>query len=98
MTDEDGYSGAATLRIADVELDVDVTLRGHFQPIDGRYHWYGRVAVNDVLDAVAPDRKTTVTIRTPEGEADGELADPDTWGRYRVTGTSTPPFAIDEPL
>jgi hypothetical protein len=33
---------------------------------------------------------------TPEGSADGELADVDPWGRYRLTGTSTPPFAVSE--
>ena len=29
--------------------------------------------------------------------ADGEIADPDPWGRYRLSGTSTPPFRVDDP-
>jgi hypothetical protein len=90
--DEDGYAGAATLHVGEHELDVEVTMRGVFQPIDGRYHWYGRVAVNDALQHVTGGRKTAVTIRTPYGEAAGEVSDPDAWGRYRIMGTSTPPF------
>jgi hypothetical protein len=33
-------------------------------------------------------------LRTPDGEASGQLSDPDTWGRYRIAGTSRPPFAV----
>jgi hypothetical protein len=92
--DEDGYQGQATLVVGERELVVDVDLRGHFQPIDGRYHWYGRIRVNAELDQVVGGRKRTAVLRTPEGEATGELSDPDTWGRYRIMGVSTPPFAL----
>ncbi|WP_156520589.1 DUF4873 domain-containing protein, partial [Rhodococcus sp. EPR-157] len=38
------FHGAATLAFDEpVEFDVRVDLRGHSQPIDGRYRWYGRV-------------------------------------------------------
>ncbi|MQA25939.1 MAG: DUF4873 domain-containing protein [Micromonosporaceae bacterium] len=90
--DQEGYQGAATLRVGEAELDVEVTLRGQFQPIDGLYHWYGRVRAVDRLDAIAGGRKTAVRLRTREGEATGELSDPDPWGRYRIMGTSRPPF------
>jgi hypothetical protein len=73
MADDEGYTGRATLVVADRELTVEVDLRGHFQPIDGRYHWYGRVLPHDELD---------------------EVSDPDPWRRYRITGVSTPPFAL----
>ena len=96
--DEDGYAGTATLVVGDRELAVEVDLRGHFQPIDGRYHWYGRLAGNTDLTAIAGGRKTKATIRTPEGSADGELSDPDPWGRYRIMGSSTPPFAVPTTL
>jgi len=46
--DEDGYGGPATLVVDGVSLPVTVELRGYFQPIDGFYRWYGRVAVNEV--------------------------------------------------
>ncbi|TDP93870.1 DUF4873 domain-containing protein [Labedaea rhizosphaerae] len=96
--DDDGYAGPATLVVGERELTVEVDLRGHFQPIDGRYRWYGRLAGNDELTAIAGGRKTEATIRTPQGSADGELSDPDPWGRYRITGSSTPPFAVPTTL
>jgi hypothetical protein len=95
---EDGYRGAATLVVADRELTVEVSLRGHFQPIDGRYHWYGRIAENAELDELVGGRKRTALLRTPDGEATGELSDPDTWRRYRISGTSTPPFTVPTEL
>lgn len=96
--DEDGYAGPATLELGESALEVDVELRGVFQPIDGYYHWYGRVRTDERVSELAGGRKQKVTIRTPEGSADGELSDPDPWDRYRITGTSTPPFAVPASL
>lgn len=90
--DEDGYTGTATLAVEETTITVEVRLRGHFEPIDGYYRWYGRIAANSSLDALAMGKKKPVTITTREGEASGEISDPDPWNRYRVTGTSTPPF------
>ncbi|MDV6013870.1 DUF4873 domain-containing protein [Haloechinothrix sp. LS1_15] len=95
--DEDAYVGRASLRLHGEEettVSVDVRLRGHFQPIDGYYRWYGRIAANDELDAAAGGKKKKVTITTSQGEASGEISDPDPWNRYRITGTSTPPFSV----
>jgi len=96
--DEDGYSGAATLIVDDTEFDVRVELRGHFQPIDGYYHWYGRIAVHPELAELARGRKKPAEIHTPEGKAKGEISDPDPWDRYRIMGTSTPPFRVPTTL
>ncbi|MHC1558494.1 DUF4873 domain-containing protein [Actinomycetospora sp. C-140] len=93
--DEDGYTGPATLVVDDVEYAVEVTLIGHFEPLDGRYHWYGRVAVHAELDAALGGKKRPARVTTPAGDADGELSDVDPWGRYRLAGTSTPPFAVE---
>ncbi|HEY3610356.1 MAG TPA: DUF4873 domain-containing protein [Pseudonocardiaceae bacterium] len=98
MTEEDGYAGPATLIVDEHELAVEVVLRGHFQPIDGRYHWYGRVAENAELAELVGGRKRTASLRTPQGEASGEVSDPDPWRRYRITGVSTPPFAVPTSL
>lgn len=95
---EDGYAGEATLLVADTELTVTVQLRGHFQPIDGYYHWYGRVNRHEGLSALLGGKKQPVEIRTPHGRAEGRLSDPDPWGRYRITGTSTPPFPVPTQL
>ena len=94
MDDEEGYTGPATLRVNDTDVTVDVELRGHFQPIDGYYHWYGRVAEHQVLNDLVKGKKTATRITTPQGEAAGELSDPDPWNRYRITGTSRPPFDL----
>ncbi|OZM75152.1 DUF4873 domain-containing protein [Amycolatopsis antarctica] len=96
--DEDGYTGPATLIVEDTEIPVEVTLRGHFQPIDGYYHWYGRIAVNERLAEIAQGRKKPAEIRLPEGSATGEISDPDPWDRYRIMGTSTPPFHVPTTL
>jgi uncharacterized protein DUF4873 len=90
--DEDGYTGAATLVIGETTFEVDVDLRGHFQPIDGYYHWYGRITAHEGLSRLLGGRAGAGELRTPEGSARGEITDPDPWGRYRILGTSTPPF------
>jgi hypothetical protein len=98
MDDEDGYRGSATLIIDGREVAVEVELRGHFQPIDGRYRWYGRVRTNAEVSTLVGGRKRAAVLRTPVGEAGGELSDPDPWDRYRITGASTPPFAVPTTL
>jgi hypothetical protein len=94
MSDEDGYTGPATLVVDGVEFAVSVVLRGVFEPVDGRYHWYGRVQADAALTEKIGGRKGSGVLRTPLGSATGVLSDPDTWGRYRITGTSRPPFAV----
>lgn len=92
--DEDGYTGTATLTVDGTELSVEVTLRGNFEPVDGRYHWYGRIQPHAELTALAAGRKPSGTLTTPHGTAEGTLTDPDTWGRYRITGAGRPPFDV----
>lgn len=92
--EDDDYAGPATLLVDGTEIAVTVQLRGYFQPIDGYFHWYGRVAASEELSALVGSKKKQVTVRTPDGSADGQLAEPDPWRRYRVSGTSTPPFAV----
>lgn len=92
--DEDGYAGPATLEVDGTEYDVHVTLLGHFEPLDGRFHWYGRVAVHAELHEALDGRKRPTRVTTPVGAADGELSDVDPWGRYRIAGVSTPPFPV----
>ena len=94
MVDEDGFDGAATLVVDGVELAVTVHLRGRFEPIDGRYHWYGRIEPSESLSARLDGANAAATLRTPHGSADAQLSDPDPWGRYRIDGVSTPPFPV----
>jgi cation diffusion facilitator CzcD-associated flavoprotein CzcO len=92
LNGDDGYSGPATLAIDGREFAVHVDLRGYFQPIDGRYHWHGRTAAHDDLTAALPAGRASATLSTPHGSAPCDIAEPDPWNRFRVTGTSTPPF------
>ncbi|MFL6145657.1 MAG: DUF4873 domain-containing protein [Labedaea sp.] len=94
MTEEEGYRGPATLKAGASEVDVMVRLRGQFEPIDGRYHWYGRIEVSQELRTLLGGRNQPALLRTPHGEAVGQLSDPDTWGRYRISGIGRPPFPV----
>lgn len=96
---DDAYRGPATLSLpatapaaAAGELAVQVDLRGYFQPIDGRYHWQGRIAAHEELNAAIRSGRIRATITTPHGSAPCEIGEPDPWNRYRISGTSTPPF------
>ncbi|MDR7302879.1 DUF4873 domain-containing protein [Haloactinomyces albus] len=91
--EEDDYRGPAVVFTEEREITVEVVLRGHFQPIDGRFHWYGRVAANPEVDELTGGRKTEVVLRTPDGQAVATLADPDPWNRYRISGLGYPPYA-----
>jgi cation diffusion facilitator CzcD-associated flavoprotein CzcO len=92
LGDTDGYEGTAVVEVGRSRFDVQVRLRGHFQPIDGRYHWYGRISAHEGLDGVLGSGKAAGVLTTAEGSAPCELSEPDPSRRYRVTGISTPPF------
>jgi Domain of unknown function (DUF4873) len=92
--EEEGYQGPATLIVEESEVDVTVTLRGYFEPIDGFYHWYGRIDASEELTNLLAGKNKPAVLRTPDGESAGQLSDPDTWGRHRIAGTSRPPFTV----
>ncbi|MGH3360903.1 MAG: DUF4873 domain-containing protein [Nocardioides sp.] len=89
MSHEPGaeYAGPVTVVAGAQSLEVRADLRGGFQPIDGRFHWYGRLAACPGLSS-----GVTVTVRTAHGSAEGRLSDVDPWGRLRVSGLGRPPF------
>ena len=96
MADDDGYQGAGWVVTGERTIPVELYLSGRFEPIDGRYRWAGRIAPNDQVTALlSADR--SVTIRTADGEAAGNLTEPDPWGGCRVAGLGAPPFALPEP-
>jgi hypothetical protein len=94
ITDEDGYRGAAQIVDGDRTIAVDVTLAGHFDPISGKYNWYGRVAASPEVAALVADGARKVRLRTPHGEVDTALTDVDPWGRPRVEGFGAAPFEV----
>jgi len=92
--EDDGYDGPAELVGPGGPVAADVSLRGHFDPISGKYNWYGRVAASpDVAELVA-DGARTVVLRTPHGELETTLTDVDPWGRPRVSGFGRAPFPV----
>jgi hypothetical protein len=97
--EEDGYSGPARLSVttgARGVLDVAVTLAGHLEPLDGQYHWYGRVQQDEALDRAKKKGATQVVVTIGDGHpAIGRLAEHDAWGNLRVTGTGQPPFTLE---
>jgi hypothetical protein len=86
----EAYDGPAVVLVGEAEHPVSVTLRGAFSPLDGQFHWYGRVADSTPLATVRSG--VQVTLRTDHGDAVARLSDVDTWGRFRITGTGVPPF------
>lgn len=91
---DDGYDGPAELLDADRATAVSVSLRGHFDPISGRYRWYGRVAASPEVSALVESGARTVRLRTPHAEVETALSDVDPWGRPRVEGFGTAPFEV----
>lgn len=96
--DEDGYDGPAELVDGDTAVAVSVKLRGHFDPISGRYSWYGRVAASDEVTALVERGARKVTLRTPHAAVETTLSDVDPWGRPRVDGFGAAPFEVLDTL
>lgn len=92
--DEDGYDGPAELLDGDAVVPVTVKLAGHFDPISGKYSWYGRVAASPAVDALLAAGARRVRLRTPHGEVETALSDVDPWGRPRVEGFGQAPFEV----
>jgi hypothetical protein len=90
---DDGYDGPALL-IHEGQTPVQVTLRGHVDPISGHYSWYGRVAASPEVAALVAGGARTVRLRTPHGEVETRLSDVDPWGRPRVEGFGAAPFEV----
>ena len=90
----DGYRGPATLIDGDNEIAVDVILAGRFDPIGGRYRWYGRVAASDDVAELLAAGVRGVVLRTPHREVMTTLSDLDPWGRPRVEGVGAAPFEV----
>jgi cation diffusion facilitator CzcD-associated flavoprotein CzcO len=94
----DGYDGPATLRAGDECVPVEVRLTGRVEPVDGRYHWGGRIAPSDraarLRRAAIADVTLEVDGGTPAGARLGEV---DPWGGVRVVATGAPPWPWSGP-
>lgn len=94
--DDDGYEGPARLHVGERTIEVEVVLGGHLEPLDGRFHWYGRVMKQDALDEAKAGGATVVGLSIADGPtAEGRLAEHDAWGNLRITGLGAPPFELE---
>jgi hypothetical protein len=91
---DDGYDGPAELIDGAVTVAVTVKLGGHFDPISGKYSWYGRVAASPAVAALIENGARKVSLRTPYAEVETALSDVDPWGRPRVEGFGAAPFEV----
>jgi hypothetical protein len=91
---DDGYDGPAELLDGETAVAVRVSLRGHFDPITGKYYWYGRVDATPKVTALVESGAREVTLRTPHGAVSTALSDVDPWGRPRVEGFGVAPFEV----
>lgn len=90
---DEGYAGAAVLRSADVEVMVSVEVTGRVEPVDGRYHWGGRIVPAPEVAALVRDGKRTAELYVAGGDpVPARLGEIDPWGGVRVTGVGRPPW------
>ncbi|OZC47220.1 hypothetical protein CH286_13645 [Rhodococcus sp. WWJCD1] len=93
------YRGPAMLTFDNpaAEFDVQIDLRGHSQPIDGVFRWYGRVrpheALQGFMEAAGSSRKGRLS--TDSGDVPVLVSDVDPWGRYRLQGNGMPPYPLE---
>ena len=92
--DDDGYDGPAEIVDGDTVVPVEVTLRGHFDPITGSYSWFGRVTASPEVSELVSAGNRKVVLRTPHASVETTLSDIDPWGRPRVEGFGAAPFEV----
>ena len=90
--DDDTYDGPAMLTYNGEEHSTRVRLAGHFDPIDGQYHWQG------MFFADLPGQGVTgsqVAIRIGEHSGQGRVVERTPWGTLTVVGAAGyPPFPL----
>jgi hypothetical protein len=90
---DERYAGAAVLRADGVEVSVTIEVAGRVEPVDGRYHWGGRVAPAPEVAALVRGGKRAAELGLPGAPpVPARLGDVDPWGGVRITGVGTPPW------
>ncbi|MGV0793687.1 DUF4873 domain-containing protein [Mycolicibacterium sp. XJ1819] len=84
------YDGPAQMRVDDRDHTVRVRLTGHFDPIDGRYHWRGMVFDWTPQGPVRFPQQ--VDVRIGERSASAQLVEVTPWGTHSVAGVGAPPY------
>jgi hypothetical protein len=92
VIEDDLFDGRATVHIGDDGRDARVRLTGHFDPIDGQYHWQGTIL--DQLDGADKLPKPAI-VTIGNRSASARITEQTRQGGYSVVGVGTPPFALD---
>jgi hypothetical protein len=93
---DEGYAGAAVLRAGGVEVAVTVEVGGRVEPVDGRYHWNGRVAPAPEVTALVRAGRRAAELTVAGGRsAPARLGELDPWGGVRITGVGRPPWLAE---
>ncbi|HEY2670167.1 MAG TPA: DUF4873 domain-containing protein [Rugosimonospora sp.] len=90
------YEGPVVLDAAGVTTHADARLSGHVEPLDGRFHWGGRLAPNDELAGLVRAGTRSVRIRVADGPpCDARLDEVDPWGGIRLSAAGRPPWPTE---
>jgi hypothetical protein len=93
----EGFEGPAVLRGGDVEVPVRTTLSGHVDPLDGRFHWGGRIDADERVVGLLRAGRRDVTLQVGDAEPlPARLSEADPWGGVILTATGRPPWPAPE--
>lgn len=93
VADVEAYSGHAFVQIESERYPATVVLAGHFEPLDGRYHWGGRILpLREVAEAVRSGVRSA-TLHVEDRAFAVHLAEVDPWSGVRIRASGTPPWA-----
>jgi hypothetical protein len=85
------YDGRASVHIGEDGRDVRVRLTGHFDPLDGQFHWQGSIL--EPLPRVDKlPQPATMVIGNRSAAA--RITERTAQGGYSVVGIGAPPFAL----
>ncbi|MFD7847541.1 DUF4873 domain-containing protein [Nocardia sp. NPDC059764] len=66
----------------------------NLDPIDGQFHWHGRVSADDGAARPEPGRGQVFLTVQGRAPAPGVLQERDPWGNLRIAGIGAPPFTL----
>lgn len=92
--DDEIYDGEAVLELRGEQHPTRVRLVGHFDPIDGHYHWQGTLYADLPGDGITG---SPVQLRVGAHTAAGRISERTPWGTLSVVGAAGyPPFPLED--
>jgi hypothetical protein len=91
------FVGDAVLCGGDVRVPVRVTLSGYVDPLDGRFHWGGRIDPDERVVGLLRAGRRDVTLRVGDAQPlPARLTEADPWGGVILAATGQPPWPAPE--